>query len=203
MAENVRILVNRGEAMVWPACCPRCGAKDKLVAVQSTAQRESYSFWLTHLNVETESLAITSFACSEHAWSNEIGISLWKKSGAMLLMRMTIYLACIVALLVVFNAASGRVALSGGRLGVIAFAVLGALALAWARRAAVVLPLRLDADLDVAEIRIGNDDYARAFRMANARATNPRLVAPLPFYKRPDFWKAILVVALVVFLSRL
>jgi hypothetical protein len=203
MAENVRILVNRGQAMVWPPSCPRCGSKENLVAVQSTADRESFSLWLSHLSVETESLAITSLACRDHAWANEIGISLWKKSAAMVLLRMLIYCACALALLVAFNALSGKVPLSGERLGMIALGVLGALLLAWARRAAAVLPLRLDPDLDVAEIRFGNAQYARAFRIANARATNPRLVASLPFFKRPDFWKVIAVVALIVFLNRL
>ena len=208
MSETVRILVNRGEAMVWPQRCPRCGAKDNLVAVQSTAVRESFSLWLNSLTIGTESLEITSVACQDHAWPNELGINIWKKTGLTFLARMLVYLACALTLLAVFNLLRGVVTWehdreTGGMFLLGGFALAGALVLWWGRRAAAVLPLRLDQDQDVAVIRFRDKDYAREFRRANARATNPRLVAPPVFFMRPDFWKVVIVIGLVLFLARL
>lgn len=206
MSETVRILVNRGEPMVWPQRCPRCGSTKELIAVQSQPCREAYSLWLNRLTIETESVQITSFACAQHAWPNELGIAIWKKSGMMTLARGLVYLIAAFCVLSLFNVWRGVITWeyynSSATRYLNAFAIIGGLVLWWGRRGAAVLPLRLDPDRDVAVIRFSDSGYARDFKRANARATHARLVEPPMFFQRPDFWKLVIVGLILLYLRR-
>lgn len=169
--------------------------------------RESYSLWLNRLTIETEGVLITSFACRDHAWPNEIGIAMWRKTGLMSFARLLVYLACALTILAAVNLRTSAVTwehyrATRGMFYLAGFALVGMLVLWWGRRAAAVLPLRMDPDRDVAVIRFSDKAYARDFRRANVRATHPRAVVAPVFFLRPDFWKLIIVLGLILFLSR-
>jgi hypothetical protein len=64
-------------------------------------------------------------------------------------------------------------------------------------------PIRVDADMDVIEIRFSDKNYAGEFRKANSQATSRLLTDSPPFFMRPLFWKIVCLVALLAFIGRM
>ncbi|MET3130631.1 hypothetical protein AAKU55_000888 [Oxalobacteraceae bacterium GrIS 1.11] len=208
MAETVRVAVNQGDTISWPKRCPKCGSTENLIAVECSPARESFSYWGTHASVRTESVQLTFFACNRHAYANEVGIFLLKKTAVMFFLRMLIYAVFMMIPLAIVQLVSRQMPLSyythnSAALYLMLFGLLGVVLILWARSAASVLPLRLDADRDIVIIRFADNTYARDFKRANPRSTHRLLTRAPPFFMRPDFWKVILVVLAVFFISRM
>ena len=214
MAENVRIAVNAGiNTISWPKRCPRCGRKDKLISADSRVVRLSAQAPTklgAILAIRSETVHLSFLACDQHAHQNEIGVRILEKTPLISLLRLFAYVAFTFDALLLFQVVSGHQSLSTlfhdtptfFRFGLL-YGFIGVALIVWARKAASVWPIRMDADMDVIAIRFSDEKYAGEFRKANSQATSRQLTDSPPFFTRPLFWKIVCVVALLAFVGHM
>lgn len=214
MAENVRIALNAGiDAISWPKRCPRCGRKDKLISVDSRVVRLSAhapTKFGSMLTIRSETVHLSFLACDQHAHQNEIGVRILEKTPLMSLLRLLAYVAFTFDALLLFQVVYRHESLSTlfhdtptfFRFGLL-YGLVGVALIVWARRVSSVRPIRMDADMDVIDIRFSDEKFAGEFRKANPRATSRQLTDRPPFFMRPLFWKIACVVALLAFVGHM
>ena len=214
MAENVRISVDAGiGAISWPKRCPRCGGKEKLISVDSRVVRLSAhapTKFGSMLAIKSEIAHLSFPACVQHAHQNEIGVRILEKTSPMALLRLLAYVAFTFDVLLLFQVIFRHQSLTTlfhdtpafFRFGLL-YGLIGVILIVWARRVSSVWPIRMDADMDVIEIRFSDEKYAGEFRKANAQATSRRLTDSPPFYMRPLFWKIVCLIALFAFVGHM
>lgn len=200
--------MDQGVPIIWPKRCPTCGSVEDLISVEFTAMRRKSSYFVIYLRVVTESYKLSFLSCRRHAYKNEIGISILRQTAMMALTRLLIYVLCFSSLRAVYLVISGQLPLSSYTANpavfiIMGIGVFGTLLILWAKKVTSILPLHLDADMDVAVIQMSDKIYARDFRRANPKATHRLLTREPPFFLRPDFWKAIIVLGAILYFSRL
>lgn len=215
MAEKVRIAVNTAgiSAINWPKRCPRCAATEKLISVDSRVVRMS-----AHapqklgsiLTIRSEIVHLSFLACQQHAYQNEAGVRILEKTPAMSLLRLLAYVAFAFDVLLLSQIILRHRSLAAlfhdtptSFLFFLLYGLIGVMLILWARSVSSVWPMRMDADMDVLEIRFTDESYAGSFRKANAKATSKQLTDAPPFFMRPLFWKIICLIALVAFIGHI
>jgi hypothetical protein len=208
MAETVRVAMtgNIGP-LKWPQRCPRCGATKELIYLDGRAARESAGPGLGYWWFRREYFNIPILMCRDHAISNQIGGRLLERTMFLMMGRAFLYLSMFTSIILLSQFVTRQRSLAhiqdtpGVFIGYLALGWVGAWALLWARRVAVVRAIRLDPDTDVAVLRFADPDYARDFKKANSKATSSRLADPPFFLARPSFWKTVLVIGLIAFIA--
>jgi hypothetical protein len=119
----------------------------------------------------------------------------------MSLLRLLSYIAFTFDALLLFQVISGHQSLSTLLHGTptvfrcgLFYGLIGVILIIWARRVSSVWPIRMDAAMDVIEIRLSDENYAGEFRKANSQATSRLLTDSPPFF--------MCLVALLAFIGR-
>ena len=216
MSEIVRIALDHTEngRISWPKRCPRCGVTESLinvdarVGVQHKEGKFSFGLLTTLLRMRTEATEFSFLACQRHAFANEFAIRLLERSLLPSFGRGVVYLAVLLLGLSAFKVLKGETTLAAlfdrgfGFTFFLLFGLVGITAIIWARKVASVWPVSMDQRTRVVSIKFSNDNYAKDFRRANARATHRLLTARPVFFLRPRFWGWVIFLAFLVFVFR-
>ncbi|MFZ6755610.1 hypothetical protein ACO0K9_00190 [Undibacterium sp. Ji50W] len=205
MSQIVRVAIDEDiPQLVWPPCCPKCGATGKLYKTTSRVGRVKSlrPNLLGGMTMKSDVLYLAFPGCEKHAQQTGLANALLEKSPLMHLIRLMMYMAAFFVLPVIMRPKAFIADLSWYSL-VPVFGVLGIASIVWARKVSSVWPVRFDPDMDVIIIRFLDEDYAVKFRLANRKATSNDLTDAPPWYQRALIWKVLVICLLIAFMSKL
>ena len=205
MSQIVRVAIQEDiPQLVWPKCCPKCGASGKLFKTTSRIGRVKSlrPNLMGGMTMKSDVLYLSFPGCAKHAQQTGLANTILEKSPLMQLIHLMIYMATLFALPLIMRP-KAFIADFGWYSLIPVVGVLGVASIVWARRVSSVWPIRFDPDMDVIVIRFLDEEYAVKFRLANRQATNNDLTAAPPWYQRALIWKLLVIGVFIAFMAKL
>ncbi|MES2040028.1 MAG: hypothetical protein V4495_19595 [Pseudomonadota bacterium] len=205
MPQIVRIAIQEDiPPLVWPPCCPKCGATGKLYKTTSRLGRVKSvrPNLLGGMTMKSDILYLTFPGCQKHASETDLANIILDKSPLMRLLHLMIFMAALFTLPLITRPKAFIADFSWYALLPL-IGLLGIAGIVSARRVSSVWPMRFDPDMDVISIRFIDEDYAVKFRLANRKATSNDLTDALPWYQRGLIWKLLVIGLFIAFLAKL
>ncbi|UXI70508.1 hypothetical protein [Tahibacter amnicola] len=211
MSETVRVFVpQEGLTLTWPQRCARCGSTGKLVESPCRVGRVKSlrPSLLIGLTIRSDVLFLPVPLCKAHATQNELAAEILEHSPVMRLLRVLAYLGAFMAFALVYSSLFNpggwqRVSNMGWFLLYPTLSVAAIGAIVWARKRFAVWPERFDPDKDVIVVHFSDPTYAREFKYKNHKVTDETLTESPPWYKKSLLWKAVVIIAFLLFMQML